>query len=184
LPAACGQDVAVVENPEPPLVDRVGELLDAFVERPERVTHGGWDAQPIDEVDHRRSPDGHGELRELRPAAQDDGIGRIGEPAGGSEVVGMAVRDHDLRDVGQRSALSAERAIEELTAVGPQHPWIDHSHGVIDQHVAVDRADRKRSRERDVDDPVGQVLDDRSQGSRAQRWALPLPGLGTARPDQ
>src|SRR3546814_5860123 len=95
----CSSDL--VEKAKTAGVDGVGHLLDAFVEGAERVMHRVGDAESLDDVDHRGPIGGLGDLGDLGPSANDAGIGGAGEPTGGAEVVGVAVGDQHLCEIGR-----------------------------------------------------------------------------------
>src|SRR5690606_10225762 len=120
---------------------------------------------------------------DLGPTADDGGVGGVGEPAGGPEVVGVAVGDQHLGDLIEGAPVGGKGGLEQLGAVGPHHAGVDDGDGVVEQDVAVDRSHRERGGEGDVHDAVGQVVDDRRQRGAAHRFTrrvLPAAAI----PDQ
>jgi len=100
VPAAGTQRVAVVEEDETVLGDRVGEVAHALVEQAEGVAHAVGDAEAADHLDHARPVARAHELGTLGPAAHHGCVRNPCQPPGSAEVVGVAVGDEHLVDVG------------------------------------------------------------------------------------
>ncbi len=95
-PVAGVEGVAVVEEHEPVGVDGVGEVADGVVEPGERVANLFGDAEEGDEVDQAGPVEVAEELGGFGTPGDHDRVAVGGEPAGGTEVVGVAVGDDDL----------------------------------------------------------------------------------------
>lgn len=178
VPSAGEQGVAVVEKVEPARGDRVGQPLDSFVEGSERVPHRLRDAEPVDDVDHREPIGRLRDLGDVGPSAHHGGVRRVGQPAGGADVIGVTTGDQHLGDLAKGSPVGRESALDQLGAVRPQHAGVDDGDGLVKEDVAVD-GPTGNGRKGGVHDAGGQWS---TTGTSGKPFTASRSGSRTGRP--